>query len=73
MSPTPTTDLVTQDLRRVLDGRWHAVREQARRDLDSNHFGPPKGPMTMEDYRERTTSLEQSSEPVDGARRGDVK
>ena len=57
MSPTPTTDLVTQDLRRVLDGRWHAVREQARRDLDSNHFGPPKGPMTMEDYRERTTSL----------------
>ncbi|MDR6864841.1 acyl-CoA dehydrogenase [Phycicoccus sp. 3266] len=46
------TDLTTE-LRRVLDGRWAAIRQELRDDPDPERFAPPREELTMEQYRAR--------------------
>jgi acyl-CoA oxidase len=46
------TDLTTE-LRRVLDGRWAAIRQELRDDPEPERFGPPSEELTMEQYRAR--------------------
>ena len=57
MSSSPTPHSLAVSLGALLDGRWRSVREQARRDLDPETYGPPDGPVSMEDYRTRITGL----------------
>jgi acyl-CoA oxidase len=44
---------VAASLRRVLDGRWAHVRDEARAELEPLRFGPPAAVLSLEDYRAR--------------------
>src|SRR5689334_6846543 len=40
-------------LQKTLDGRWAAIRDEARTDLDPERFAPPSEPLDLESYRAR--------------------
>ena len=46
------TDLSTA-LQRSLDGRWAAIRDETRQELNPERFAPPSGWLSLEDYRAR--------------------
>ena len=52
------TDLTTE-LRRVLDGRWAAIKQELRDDPDPERFAPPREELTMEQYRARVAEQVQ--------------
>ncbi|HET8766259.1 MAG TPA: acyl-CoA dehydrogenase [Pedococcus sp.] len=52
------TDLTTE-LRRVLDGRWAAIKQELRDDPDPERFAPPREELTTEQYRARVAEQVQ--------------
>ncbi|MFC8503239.1 acyl-CoA dehydrogenase [Pedococcus sp. NPDC057267] len=52
------TDLTTE-LRRVLDGRWAAIKQELRDDPDPERFAPPREELTMDQYRARVAGQVQ--------------
>ena len=52
------TDL-SAALRRVLDGRWAAVREEIRTEFGPEQFAPPPPGTSMEEYRDRVAKQVQ--------------
>ncbi|WP_370893316.1 acyl-CoA dehydrogenase [Janibacter sp. GXQ6167] len=61
---------IADSIRSSLDGRWGAVRERARRDLDPARLGPPPAPLPMAEHRARTLEavleLTKTPFPADG-------
>ena len=68
---TRTAEPSTVDhLRRVLDGRWGAVRDTLRADPALPDYLYPDEPLTMEQYRERTLAQLRSLASRDAPRQG---
>ena len=57
-------------LQKSLDGRWAAIREQARTDLDPERFAPPTEPLDLESYRARIADQVQALAETGHAERG---
>lgn len=57
-------------LQRTLDGRWAAIREEARTDLDPERFAPPTEPLDLESYRARIADQVQALAATGHAKRG---
>ncbi|NYG08604.1 acyl-CoA oxidase [Phycicoccus badiiscoriae] len=57
-------------LQKSLDGRWAAIRDEARTDLDPDRFAPPSEPLDLESYRARIADQVQSLAATGHAKRG---
>jgi acyl-CoA oxidase len=74
------TDLTTA-LQTCLDGRWAAIRDETRSELDAERFAPPSQWLSLEDYRARIADQVQGIAetghpargfPVDSGGNGDL-
>jgi acyl-CoA oxidase len=61
---------LAEAIQKSLDGRWAALRDEARTDLDPERFAPPSEPLDLEAYRARIADQVQALAATGHAKRG---